>query len=197
MMTALASISQPYILYFQEDYFLNGNVRNEQLAGDFAYAFENDAASFCFYARSGLEPNFKPLNDRFGVVPRDSDGRTRLQVTLWKKEVLQAALRPGESAWNMEARASERTRDLLALSYLQRRDAPIPYLMSAIVRGLWTPQAIRLCQQAGITIQPRFRSAHSEVAWRRRFRRGLDRIKLGFALARQGEQVINLDSPAA
>jgi hypothetical protein len=197
MMTALGSISQPYILYFQEDYFLNGNVRNEQLAGDFAYAFENDAASFCFYARSGLEPNFKPLNDRFGVVPRDSDGRTRLQVTLWKKEVLQAALRPGESAWNMEARASERTRDFLSLSYLQRRDAPIPYLMSAIVRGLWTPEAIRLCQQAGIAIQPRFRSAHSEVAWRRRFRRGLDRIKLGFALARQGEQVINLDSPSA
>jgi hypothetical protein len=197
MMTALGSISQPYILYFQEDYFLNGNVRNEQLAGDFAYAFENDAASFCFYARSGLEPNFKPLNDRFGIVPRDSDGRTRLQVTLWKKEVLQAALRPGESAWNMEARASERTRDLLSLSYLQRRDAPIPYLMSAIVRGLWTPEAIRLCHRAGIAIQPRFRSAHSEVAWRRRFRRGLDRIKLGFALARQGEQVIDLDSPSA
>src|SRR2546423_4407905 len=26
MMTALGSISQPYILYFQEDYFLNGRV---------------------------------------------------------------------------------------------------------------------------------------------------------------------------
>src|ERR1700741_3970870 len=28
MMTALGSISQPYILYFQEDYFLNGRVNN-------------------------------------------------------------------------------------------------------------------------------------------------------------------------
>jgi hypothetical protein len=197
METALAGISQPYILYFQEDYFLNGDVKNDQLAKDFDYAFENDAASFCFYARSQLEPDFQPLNDRFGVVPRDSDGRTRLQVTLWKREVLQATLRPGESAWNMEARASERTRDLLALSYLQRRDAPIPYLMSAIVRGLWTPQAISLCQQAGVEIHPRFRSAHSDVAWRRRFRRGLDRIKLPFALARQCKRVIDLDSPSA
>jgi hypothetical protein len=195
MMTALATISQPYILYFQEDYFLNGDVKNEQLAQDLAYAFENGAASFCFYARSQLEPNFQPLNDRFGIVPRDSDGRARLQVTLWKKEVLQATLRPGESAWNMEARASERTRDLLALSYLQRRDAPIPYLMSAIVRGLWTPQAISLCQQAGLEIHPPFRSAHSEVAWRRRFRRSLDRIKLALALAQQGRQVLDLDSP--
>jgi hypothetical protein len=197
MATALAVVSQPYILYFQEDYFLNGNVKKDQLAQDFAYAFENDAASFCFYARSQLEPNFQSLNDRFGVVPRDSDGRTRLQVTLWKKEVLQATLRLGESAWNMEARASERIRDLLVLSYSQRRDVPIPYLMSAIVRGLWTPQAISLCQQAGVEIHPRFRSTHSDASWRRRFRRGLDRIKLPLSLARQGQRVIDLDSPCA
>lgn len=197
METALGSISQPYILYFQEDYFLNGDVKSEQLAGDFAYAFENDAASFCFYPRSQLEPNFKPLNDRFGIVPRDSDGRTRLQVALWKKEVLQATLRPGESAWNMEARASDRTQELLVLCYSQRRDLPIPYLMSAIVRGLWTPQAIALCEQEGVEIHPRFRSRHSDVAWRRRFRRGLDRIKLPLALARQGQRVIDLDSPSA
>jgi hypothetical protein len=196
MMTALESIPQPYILYFQEDYFLNGRVNNSLLAQDFAYAFDNDVASFCFQARGQLEPNFQPLNDRFGVVPRDSDGRTRLQVTLWKKAVLQNILRPGESAWNMEARASERTRDLLALSYLQRRDRPIPYLMSAIVRRLWTPEAISLCRQAGLEIQPRFRSRHSDKAWRRRFRRGIDRIRLAFALAKQGRHVFELDPPS-
>ena len=196
MITALESIAQPYILYFQEDYFLNGPVNNEQLTQDFAYAFDNDAASFCFHARGLLEPNFQPLNDRFGVVPPDSDGRTRLQVTLWKKAVLQATLRPGETAWNMEARASERTRDLLALSYLQRRDRPIPYLMSAIVRGLWMPEAISMCHEAGVEIRPRFRSLHSDVAWRRRFRRGLDRLKLAFALARQSREAIDVDAPA-
>jgi hypothetical protein len=194
MQTALRSIPHSHILYFQEDYFLSGPVNDNQLAGDFAYAFEQDAASFCFYARSQLEPDFQPLNDRFGVVPRDSDGRTRLQVTLWKKEVLEATLRPGESAWNMEARASERTRDLLALSYLQRRDVPIPYLMSAIVRGLWTPEALSLCRNAGVEIHPRFRSNHSEVAWRRRFRRAIDRIRLAAVLPRQRRCVIDLDA---
>lgn len=193
MMTALESIPQPYLIYFQEDYFLNGRVNNALMAQDIAYAVEHDAASFCFYARSQLEPNFRPLNDRFGIVPPDSDGRTRLQVTLWKKEVLRAILRPGETAWNMEARASERTRGLLALSYLQRRDLPIPYLMSAIVRGLWTPQALSMCQEAGIEIQPRFRSTLSEVAWRRRIRRGIDRMTLALALARQRPHVIDLD----
>jgi hypothetical protein len=196
MISALASIPQTYILYFQEDYFLNGRVNSELLAEDFAYAFQHDVASFCFHARGQLEPTFQPLNERFGVVPRESDGRTRLQVTLWKKAVLQATLRPGETAWNMEARASERTRDLLALSYLQRRDRPIPYLMSAIVRGLWMPEAISMCHEAGIEIRPRFRSHHSDVAWRRRFRRGLDRLKFAFALARQRRDVIDVDAPA-
>lgn len=195
MEVALNQISQPYILYFQEDYFLKGPVHPEQLAADLAYAFDNDAASFCFYGRSKLEHNFTPLNDRFGIVPRDSDGRTRLQVTLWKKSVLQSALRPGESAWNMEARASERTRDLLTLSYMGQDKVPIPYLMSAISRGLWTPEAIALCQREGLEIHPRFRSELTDVAWRRRFRRGLGRIRLALALARESRHVIDLDAP--
>jgi len=196
MITALESIPQPYLLYFQDDYFLNGRVNNSLLAQDFAYAFDNNVASFCFHARGELEPNFQPLNDRFGVVPRESDGRTRLQVTLWKKQALRAALRPGESAWDMEARGSERTRDLLSLSYLQRRDRPVPYLMSAIVRGLWTPEALSLCEESGVEIQPRFRSTLTGIPWRRRFRRGIDRLTRGVALARQQRHVINLDSPA-
>jgi len=194
MEIALGSIPQPYILYFQDDYFMTGKVNNAQLAEDFAYAFDNDAASFCLYARSTLEPNFQPLNDRIGIVPPDSDGRTRLQVTLWKKDVLQAALRPGESAWNMEARGSERTKDLLALSYAHRRNLPIPYLMSAIVRGLWTPQALSLCRESGVAIRPRFRSEHSDIAWVRHFRRGLDRIRRTVALAKQRRRIIDLDS---
>ena len=195
MEIALASIAQPYILYFQDDYFLTGKVNNAQLAEDFAFAFDRDAASLCFFGRSTLEPSFQSINDRIGVVPRDSDGRTRLQVTLWKKDVLQATLRPGESAWNMEARGSERTKDLLALSYAHRRGLPIPYLMSAIVRGLWMPEALALCRESGVEIRPRFRSEHSDVAWRRRFRRGLDRVKRAFALAKQRRAVIDLDSP--
>ncbi len=193
MQITLERIAQPYILYMQEDYFLNGPVKREQLAEDISYAFERDVASFCFLGRSTLESDFTPLNDRFGIVPVDSDGRTRLQVTLWKKEVLQSALRPGESAWNMEARASERTRHLLALSYMRRDNIPIPYLMSAISRSLWTPEAVTLCQREGIRIQPSFRPAQSDAGWQRRLRRGLGRARFALAFARQRDHEIDLD----
>jgi hypothetical protein len=196
MKAALSHITQPYVLYLQEDYFLNANVHRAQLAGDFAYAFAHDAASFCLYPRSQLERDFEPLNERYGIVPRDSDGRTRLQATLWKKNVFDSAIRPGESAWNMEARASERTRDLLSLSYMRRDLIPIPYLMSAISRALWTPEAIALCNKEGLEIRPRFRLPHSDVPWRRRFRRGVGRVRLAAALAAARKHVIDLDAPA-
>ena len=189
MQVALDRITQPYVLYFQEDYFLNAPVNRQQLAADFAYAFERDAASFCFYGRSQLEPDFVPLNDRFGIVPPSSDGRTRLQVTLWKKKVLASALRRGESAWNMEARASERTRDLLALSYMGRDNVPMPYLWSPITRGL--------CRENHVCIHPRFRLEHSDVPWRRRVRRGIGRVRLARALARERRHVIDLDNSPA
>jgi hypothetical protein len=114
---------------------------------------------------------------------------------LWKKEVLQSILKPGETAWNMEARASERTRDLLTLSYMGRENIPIPYLMSAISRRLWTPEAISLCQSEHLAIRPRFRLQHSDVAWRRRFRRGLGRARFALAYARQRSHEIDLDRP--
>jgi hypothetical protein len=193
MEIALNEISQPYILYVQEDYFLKAAVNRQQLADDILFAFENDAASFCFYGRSKLESDFEPLNDRFGIVPKNSDGRTRLQITLWKKDVLKSALRSGESAWNMEARASERTRDLLALSYMGRDKIPIPYLMSAISRSLWTPEAIALCQQEQIRIKPAFRLEHSPNKWQRRLRRGIGRVRFALAFARQHERIIDLD----
>jgi hypothetical protein len=57
------------------------------------------------------------------------------------------------------------------------------------------PEAISLCKQAGVEIHPRFRSTHSHLPGRRRFRRALDRVRRMLALARQGQRVMDLDSP--
>jgi hypothetical protein len=191
---ALHEIDQTHILYFQEDYFLNAPVRREQLAADFAYAFDKNADAFAFRARSQLEAGFASINDRFGVVPRDSDGRTRCQVTLWKREALLSILHPGENAWDMESRGSERTREMLMLSYSTRENAAISYLMSAIVRGLWTPEALRMCKQAGVTIAPHFRGTYSENSFVQKLRRAQTQIRLPRHLAQAKRGVLDLDA---
>ncbi len=193
MQRALDQVAEPYVLYMQEDYFLTAPVDRSQLAGDFAYAFEHDAASFCFFGRSQLESDYVHINDRFGILPPDSDYRTRCQVTLWKRDVLAATLRPGETAWNMEARGSARTRDLLALSYTYKNGGPIPYLMSGVSRGLWTPQGLALCREHNVRIRPAFRPHHAPTKAGRRMRRAIGRLTYPISWARQLGQPIDLD----
>ncbi len=189
---ALEQIAHPYFLYVQEDYFLTAPVNSTQMARDFAQVIESDADSLCFRARPRNDPGFQPLNDRFGVVPLNSDGRTRCQVTLWKRSALHSILRPEETAWNFEARGSARTQTMKILSYTRRENTPIPYLMSAISRGLWMPDAIALCQEHGIAIEPFFRPLFSPRPWQRRLRRAIGRARLRRVLRTQLGKPIEL-----
>ncbi len=193
MKAALQQITQPRVLYLQEDYFLNAPVNEAQLAQDFQYAFEHDVDSLCFRARSEVEPGFQAINERFGIVPLDSDGRARCQLTLWKRDAFQSILREGETAWEMESRGSERTRGMKILSYHQREDPPVPYLMSAIVRGLWTPEALAFCAREDCAISPPFRGTYSENSFLRKWRRARTRTRLREALRSQGQRVLDLD----
>ncbi len=192
LIVALERIEHPYVLYFQEDYFLMAPVERAQLAADFAHVINGGADSLCFRARSKPEAAPQPVNDRFGVVPLDSDGRTRCQVTLWKRSALQSILREGETAWNFEARGSARTQEMQILSYASRENAPIRYLMSAISRGLWMPDAIELCRSHGVTIDPFFRPVFPVASWQRRLYRALGRGRLRRALAAQKNKPIEL-----
>lgn len=193
MQLALGQIRESHVLYFQEDYFLNAPIRSEQLATDVAYALEHNADALCFRARSELEADFQPINERFGIVPRDSDGRTRCQVTLWKRDALLSILRSGENAWDMEAHGSERTREMSVLSYSTRENPAVRYLMSAIVRGLWTPEALGLCEQHTVAITPHFRGTYSENSLFRRIARARTRWRLPRELARARRTVLDLD----
>ena len=191
---ALQRLEHSHVLYMQEDYFLNAPVRGGQLASDLAYAFEHDTDAFCLRARTVLEQDFQPINDRFGVVPRDSDGRTRNQVGLWKRGSLLAVLRDGESGWEVEAHASERTRDMRVLSYSTRENASVSYLMSAIVRGLWTRDALAMCAAHNFKIDPHFRGTYSDRSAVSGLRRALTRRRLKSELARARNSVIDLDA---
>ncbi len=194
MKAALERLEQAHVLYLQEDYFLDRPVRRDQLAEDFAYAFNHNADAFCLRARTKLERDFQPINERFGVVPRDSDGRTRCQTTLWRRDAFLKALHEGETAWEMEARGSDRTRDMLALSYSTRENASLSYLMSGIVRGLWTPEALAMCKQHGLRIEPHFRGTYTENSPLRRLRRAWTRRRLDGELAKGRGSIIDLDA---
>jgi len=196
LIKALRQIPQSHIIYLQEDYFLLSRVDEKLMAEDLAYALEKDIDSFSFRARSNRDPDFEFINERFGVVPGDSDGRTRCQATLWKRESLLSILCEEESVWDFEAHGSERTRHLRILSYGTREGVPINYTMSAIVRGLWTPEAIALCDEYGVETRPRLRGIYSENRWLQRIRRALTRRRIERVLTKNPHAIIDLDEPA-
>ena len=190
---ALGQITADYVVYFQEDYFLTAPVQTAQLAQDISTAIAREADALCFRARSVREADFAPVNDRFGSVPLASDGRTRCQVTLWNRRAFASILRPGEDAWEMERDGSPRTRDLQILSYSRRENTPIPYLMSAIVRGLWTAEALALMKHEGVAVSPHFRSTYSNNSLLRGARRRLTRQRSARSIAAQKSSPIILD----
>lgn len=193
MRAALAQIATPYILYLQEDYFLTAAVDEAQLTLDFRAAFDLQADALCFADLALLEPEFAVFREHFSEVALESKGRTRLQTTLWKREALAHAIVPGENAWQMEARGSERTRDLRILSYGPHVAPPIPYLMSGIVRGLWTREAIALCRSHGCELRPRIRGVDPGTKYRRRLRRAIDRVVVPAAVTMQRRRPVLLD----
>ena len=192
MRLVLDHIETPHLFYLQEDYFLTSPVDSTRLARDFSTAFERDSASLCFHDLSGLgETAPVRVGDRLVEVPTESKGRTRLQAALWKRDALRAILRAGETAWEMEARGSERTRQLSMLTYGHTQEAPVRYLASAIVRGLWTPEAVAMCQAAGLKIEPSFRGTYSPNKYIRRLRHAQTRMRLKRELAKARMIVID------
>ncbi|MBA3963720.1 MAG: hypothetical protein H0X40_17720 [Chthoniobacterales bacterium] len=192
LLVALDRIPHSHVLYFQEDYFLTAPVVRQQLAEDFAQVVSSGADSLCFRARSGSDISAAQVSERISVVPLESDARTRCQVTLWKRSSLQSILRAGETAWNFEARGSARTQEMQILSYLRRDNTPIPYLMSAISRGLWMRDAMTLCREHGVELSSSFRPIFSPHAWQRRLLRALGRWRLKGALRKQADRSIEL-----
>ena len=196
---ALGQIDADCLLYFQEDYFLNAPVAAARLAEDCAQFVTRGVDHFCLHPLAlpevaAWERADSERDKSIAIIPPDAPWRTRLQAALWRRETLLDALRPGESAWDFEARGSERTRGRVAWTYTAPAGrSPVPYLASAIVRGLWTPAARRLCAEHGVQIAPRFRGEYAANNPRAcKWRRALDRARYPFARWRQGAQPVSL-----
>ena len=193
---ALGRIEADYLLYLQEDYFLTAPPAAARLAALAAAVRTEGVDVLCLRAMPpGYGAEDWPRVSAGGVeglseVPAGSPWRGRLQAAFWRRTALLEALHSGESAWDFEARAAERLRSLRAWTVTGGTPAAhaLPYLSSAIVRGLWTPEARRLCAGQGVRIDPECRGTSSDDQGACRRRRALDRLRL--PLARRWERLV-------
>ena len=129
---------------------------------------------------------------RFGIVPRSSDGHSPSGHVVEERRSVNAP-----TANRREYGSARVSEHVTTLSYWDGIIShPIPDVPD--LRRLWTPEALSLCQSEQFRIHPRFRLPHSDVAWRRRLRRGLGRARLaprsrGSAIARSTLTALSTD----
>jgi hypothetical protein len=140
----LDAIDTPYVLYLQEDFFLEAPVRQAciELFMDELRAGRADVIRLMECGGAGpWLPTEHPL---LWEVVRSARYRISLQAVLWRKSTLRKQLRAHESPWQLEVFGSARARrqrDRVLCVNRDRFHGPgkevFPYVPTGVVKGQW------------------------------------------------------------
>lgn len=157
LLASLRAIPQRYVMYMQEDYFLDAPVRND-LVEDALGLLASEGLGCIhlthFGSRRGRRIAERPhLVD----VPRFSHYRVSTQAAIWDKEVLSSYARSDETVWETEILGTMRAWNTFApiRSVDPRRldgEPIISYTGTGIIRGKWHPAMEPLFRKHGIDL---------------------------------------------
>lgn len=159
VVTRCAQESNEPILMLMEDFFLTAPVRQDLIV--------KADAILASYLRVGcvrVYPSPGPPLDNFTdvefrTIPRGSVNRISCQAAIWRPDyLLRVALgsmgTTGEAGdfENLGTPFAETQPDIVMSVKRNVTPWPLEYISSAISRGLWNPDAIKLCAEHGIDL---------------------------------------------
>ncbi len=153
---ALHQIETPFVLYFQEDYFLDRPVRHATIEAAAALMTANPAIGNVALTRHGSLPPFAPSpHAGFATVRQRARYRISTQAALWRRDVLLSYLDPTENGWMFEILGTLRARRRHDLFLVADHDArsggpAISYTHTGIIKGRWHPAMPALFAEHGI-----------------------------------------------
>jgi len=157
MRNALLLFPHQYLLYFQDDYFLNRKVNNQDLERILDVLCEYRPAYFRLFPHRGPKEGVL-LDDDIQYLNKDELFSCSLQVAIWEKKSLLELLNKVENIWQFELNAGQRAIKLSApflsvvwQKYLSREDRryPINYFCTAVRKGKWRKDALEFCKKEG------------------------------------------------
>lgn len=140
--SALSRINADYIIYLQEDYFLNQNVDSDAISEHIEYCSKNQVD----YLRLG----FPYLGGKtIDTIYEENDVMTKyalcLQAAIWKKSKLESILLENWSGWDFEGNIQKYIKDngltfrVLGLRKRFAKNKGLNYVTGTAVRkGIWT-----------------------------------------------------------
>lgn len=148
LICALDQVDSRYILYLQEDYFLNAPVKTVILKKLLNKISNPKVGAIIFWP--GLGPWKKNKSSLIWEVDKKAKWRFSLQAGLWKKSTLNSLIRAHESPWQLESYGSFRSRSLRQQIYcinpdkFSGKDVQIfPYKPTGIVAGKWMKDIVK------------------------------------------------------
>lgn len=145
------TVEHEAVLLMQEDFFLTAPVKEDLIVEAMIQLHEQKAGCVRLYPCPGSDEEYGNL--RFGSISRGAPYRISCQAAIWRPSYLSSIASQFSTAAEFELRGTpascEMPEDVLSI---KRESSPWPmeYLCSAISRGLWNPDAKRLCDQHGI-----------------------------------------------
>jgi len=176
----LKQIPQQNIIVLLEDYFVYAKPDQLLLDRSIELLAENRAAFMrlaCFPSDHFEDYAYDTMEDypEFVVTRKEARYRVNLQAGIWNKEKLMSLIVPGESPWAFETEGTKRSRatDEVYLGVKETKGlryvhGPIPYLCTALSRGVWMRDAIELCKEQGIELNTGNRPIETPGEYRKR-----------------------------
>lgn len=145
LLKALEKIDEEIILYMQEDYFINSQVKDNKIKELVELMCTNNEIDCIHITDVGPQGTQIYTGDkRLRIVPLIDKDRVCCQAALWRKKTLHQYIRKHESAWNFEWFGSKRSKyynhnfySLDRQLIIHKGDAIMPYTATGVIGGKW------------------------------------------------------------
>jgi hypothetical protein len=158
LVRGLGRVSEPYVLYLQEDYFLRRPVREDVVAAALSVLRDEPRVGVVYLNNYGLD--FRRVAarvDEFVEVLPPARYVLSAQAAIWRKDFLLSLARPWENAWMFEKFGSLRVRRggpavLSIRPETMQDEPPFDYVRTGIVKGRWNVECVPLFAAQGIDV---------------------------------------------
>jgi len=144
LLRALEEVKEEYVLLFLEDLILERPVYTPRVT--YLFNWFKEVSGNCLRMNPSPPPD-RPCSELVGVASKGGLYRASTVMTLWRKSVLSALLRPDESAWEFEIRGTERSDQFDG--FYAAYDTTFS-VVNTVGRGKWTRRAIRRMRRLGV-----------------------------------------------
>ncbi len=171
---ALQQLEEKYVLFLQEDYFINKPVDTKWITEILLLCEKKDLVNVRLYPTITSEL-IKLAEFPLGRIDKEKEQYVVCtQATIWSREFMLSILGHNESVWDVERNGSLRAKEMPHEFYsvypttdpdkLDEGYYPVTYLfLTSVTRGKWTMKTVKYCRQNGIFLNMELRKANSYI----------------------------------